>query len=408
MSCGGEENKEGADEEEFGQSARDKSVEVGFHVEKQSASQNELIPGTEFKIDEKLLIDPKLLYVGSKIGEGAHGIVYEGSCYNAKLNLKMLPSLLSGQTTVFQYCMLSWYGNQIIAVKVLHSGKTPEEREVLEGRFAREVTMMSRVKHENLVKFIGACKDPLMVIATELLPGMSLRKYLTSIRPKQLDLHVAIGYALDIARAMDCLHANGIIHRDLKPDNLLLTANQKSVKLADFGLAREESVTEMMTAETGTYRWMAPELYSTVTLRQGEKKHYNNKVDVYSFGIVLWELLTNQMPFEGMSNLQAAYAAAFKQARPSLPEDLPPDLAFIIQSCWVEDPNIRPSFSQIIRMLNAFLFTLSPVLPPSQESDTAKMVTPSDGMMIESSARGRGKFSFLRQLFAARRMRNSQ
>ncbi|KAJ6969132.1 hypothetical protein NC653_036943 [Populus alba x Populus x berolinensis] len=362
-------------------------------------------------IDQNLLIDPKLLFIGNKIGEGAHGEVYKGR-----------------------------YGDLIVAIKVLHPGTTPEERAALEDRFAREVNMMSRVKHENLVKFIGACKDPFMVIVTELLPGMSLRKYLVSIRPKQLDLYVAINFALDVARAMDCLHANGIIHRDLKPDNLLLTANHKSVKLADFGLAREETVTEMMTAETGTYRWMAPEifiksdmrrnyiedlnlnfttlqqqmysllqLYSTVTLRQGEKKHYNNKVDVYSFGIVLWELLTNRMPFEGMSNLQAAYAAAFKQERPALPEDVSPDLAFIIQSCWVEDPNLRPSFNQIIRMLNAFLFTLSPPSPtPSlPESDTNEAASSSNGTITEFSSRTRGKFAFLRQLFTAKKTRNT-
>lgn len=70
------------------------------------------------------------------------------------------------------------------------------------------------------LQFIGACKDPLMVIVTELLPGMSLRKYLGSIRPKQLDLPMALSFALDIARAMDCLHANGIIHRDLKPGTM--------------------------------------------------------------------------------------------------------------------------------------------------------------------------------------------
>lgn len=73
-----------------------------------------------------------------------------------------------------------------------------------------------------LSQFIGACKDPLMVIVTELLPGMSLRKYLTSIRPQMLHLRIALSFALDIARALDCLHANGIIHRDLKPGAFLL------------------------------------------------------------------------------------------------------------------------------------------------------------------------------------------
>ena len=132
------------------------------------------------------------------------------------------------------------------------------------------------------------------------------------------------------------------------------------------------------------------QLYSTVTLRQGEKKHYNHKVDAYSFAIVLWELLHNKLPFEGMSNLQAAYAAAFKvtmlllssivhffslsfvdflrfltvvlslqNVRPSA-EDLPEELATILTSCWQEDPNARPNFSQIIQMLLNYLYTISP------------------------------------------------
>ncbi|KAM7272400.1 hypothetical protein ACFE04_027063 [Oxalis oulophora] len=242
----------------------------------------------EFRLDSKWLIDPQHLFVGPKLGEGAHA------------------------------------------------------------------------------KFIGACKEPVMVIVTELLSGGTLRKYLVNARPRCLDPRVAIGFALDIARAMECLHAHGIIHRDLKPENLLLTADHKTVKLADFGLAREESLTEMMTAETGTYRWMAPELYSTVTLRQGEKKHYNHKVDAYSFAIVLWELLHNKLPFEGMSNLQAAYAAAFKNVRPSA-ENVPEEMATILTSCWKEDANGRPNFTQIIQMLLNYLYTISPpepMIPP--------------------------------------------
>lgn len=304
----------------------------------------------QFNLEAKWLVDPKHLFVGPKIGEGAHAKVYEGK-----------------------------YKNQNVAIKIVNKGDTPEEIAKSESRFAREVAMLSKVQHKNLVKFIGACKEPVMVIVTELLLGGTLRKYLKSMRPKGLDMRVAIGFALDIARAMECLHSHGIIHRDLKPENLLMTADYKSVKLADFGLAREESLTEMMTAETGTYRWMAPELYSTVTLRQGEKKHYNHKVDAYSFAIVLWELIHNKLPFEGMSNLQAAYAAAFKNVRPSA-EDLPADLALIVTSCWKEDPNARPNFSQIIQMLLHYLSTNSPpepsVIPPRIFTSSKNTVFP--------------------------------
>lgn len=378
MSYGRDDQNGGIEREKITNCGPRKAAD-SVHPGRPSFESTCIIPVENLQIHNKLLIDPKKLYLGSKIGEGAHGKVYEGK-----------------------------FGDQVVALKIINGGSTTEEKMTIQARFIREVNMMSRVKHENLVKFIGACKDPIMVIATELLPGMSLKKYLESIRPKQLDLRLATSFAVDIARAMECLHANGIIHRDLKPDNLLLTANKKNVKLVDFGLAREETVTEMMTAETGTYRWMAPELYSTVTLRRGEKKHYTNKVDVYSFGIVLWELLTNRMPFEGMSNLQAAYAAAFKQERPSIPEDTPSDLEFIIRSCWVEEPNMRPDFSQIIRMLNAFLFTLTPPSPQPDAPPPAVISSSSSGTLTTNSTRSARKLSFLRQLFAAKKAGNSR
>lgn len=330
-------------------------------------------------LDPKWLIDPKLLFVGPRIGEGAHAKVYEGK-----------------------------YKNQNVAIKILHKGDTADEIEKREGKFMREVSMLSRVQHKNLIKFIGACKEPMMVVVTELLLGGSLRKYLLNLRPRSLDLRVAVGFALDISRAMECLHSHGIIHRDLKPENMLLTADQRTIKLVDLGLAREETLTEMMTAETGTYRWMAPELYSTVTLRHGEKKHYNHKVDVYSFAIVLWELLHNKLPFEGMSNLQAAYAAAFKNVRPSA-EGLPEELSQLLTSCWREDPNSRPNFSQIVQMLLHYLSTLSPpepvvpfrsfsaenmIFPPESPGTSSLMVARDDlGQNSESEHKSKCLFS---------------
>lgn len=96
-----------------------------------------------------------------------------------------------------------------------------------------------------------------------------------------------------------------------------------------------------------------------------------------------------------------------QQERPALPDDVSPDLAYIIQSCWVEDPNLRPSFSQIIRMLNTFIFTLAPPQPPPPEADKNGADESSSGP-ITVSTRARGKFAFLRQLFASKRTKNLQ
>ena len=94
-----------------------------------------------------------------------------------------------------------------------------------------------------------------------------------------------------------------------------------------------------MTAETGTYRWMAPEVIKHVK--------YDCRVDVYSFGIILWELFTSKLPYEGMPSLSAAAAVVEHGLRPPLPPDAPPAVTELICRCWAGDPKLRPQFAQV-------------------------------------------------------------
>ncbi|XVF17855.1 hypothetical protein REPUB_Repub10bG0160900 [Reevesia pubescens] len=279
-----------------------------------------------FQFDQSLLIDPSLVFLDRMIGEGSYSIVHKGL-----------------------------YKSKPVAVKLIQPSNPSAVIREHKEKFQREVLLLSRMDHENVIKFIGACVEPTMMIVTELMKGDTLQRYLWSVRPKRLELKLSISLALDISRAMEYLHANGIIHRDLKPSNLLLTEDKMQIKLADFGLAREE-VMEGMTCEAGTYRWMAPELYSRDPLPIGAKKHYDHKVDVYSFSIVLWELLTNKAPSKGRDNVTVAYAAANKE-RPSV-ESLPRDIVSLLESCWAEDPKIRPEFKEISGTLTNFLHNI--------------------------------------------------
>jgi serine/threonine protein kinase len=175
------------------------------------------------------------------------------------------------------------YCGQDVAIKIL---KPERLNENLHREFMQEVSIMRKVRHKNVVQFIGACtKPPNLCIVTEYMSGGSVYDYLHK-QKGVLKMPMLLRVAIDISKGMDYLHQNKIIHRDLKAANLLMDENEV-VKVADFGVARVQSQSGIMTAETGTYRWMAPEVI--------EHKPYDYKADVFSFGVVLWELLTGKV-----------------------------------------------------------------------------------------------------------------
>lgn len=264
---------------------------------------------------EEWTIDLRKLNMGEAFAQGAFGKLYRGT-----------------------------YKGEDVAIKILERPENdPERAQLMEQQFQQEVKMLATLKHPNIVRFIGACRKPMVwCIVTEYAKGGSVRQFLMKRQSRSVPLKLAVKQALDVARGMAYVHGLGLIHRDLKSDNLLIFSD-KSIKIADFGVARIEVQTEGMTPETGTYRWMAPEMI--------QHRPYTQKVDVYSFGIVLWELITGMLPFQNMTAVQAAFAVVNKGVRPIVPNDCLPVLGEIMTRCWDANPDVRPPFTEVVRML---------------------------------------------------------
>ncbi|CAI5515617.1 unnamed protein product [Closterium sp. Naga37s-1] len=289
---------------------------------------------------EDKFVELQRLFVGPKFATGTYGRLYQGL-----------------------------YEGQDVAIKILRPPDSEGEAEKLAHQFKQEVDLLARLDHPNVVRFIGACqRPPTWCILTEYLGGGSLRGFLQKREGQLLPLQEVVRLALDIARGMAYLHqevrggsggrrggggkgeGEGVVHRDLKPDNLVLTTDT-IVKITDFGVARLEADTSLMTAETGTYRWMAPEVV--------DHRPYTKNVDVYSFGIVLWELCTVQLPFAGMTAMQAAFAVVNRGTRPDIPPSIPLPLAELMQVCWHSNPDRRPPFTYVVQQLEAMQDALS-------------------------------------------------
>ncbi|KAF7806093.1 Serine/threonine-protein kinase HT1 [Senna tora] len=268
--------------------------------------------------EEEWSADMSQLFIGSKFASGRHSRIYRGI-----------------------------YKQRDVAIKLISQPEEEEDLAVsLEKQFTSEVALLFRLHHPNIITFVAACKKPpVFCIITEYMGGGSLRNYLRQQQPNTVPHKLVLKLALDIARGMQYLHSEGILHRDLKSENLLL-GEDMCVKVADFGISCLESQIGSAKGFTGTYRWMAPEMI--------KEKHHTKKVDVYSFAIVLWELLTGLTPFENMTPEQAAYAVSHKNARPTLPSECPRAFSGLINRCWSSNPEKRPHFDEIVWILESY------------------------------------------------------
>lgn len=233
----------------------------------------------------------------------------------------------------------------LFAIKVLRCRSlTPPELESLQ----REITILASLSHPALVKLRGYTNEPPFCLVTDYVKNGSLFAFLRE-KKDQLSPTDRTLIALDVASGMSYIHDHKIMHRDLKSLNILLDENKRA-KLCDFGLARIITY-EPMSGLVGTAQWMAPEVLLS-------KPSYNASIDVYSYGIVLWELLTSKVPYEGIDLAVLPRLVVNDGLRPVIPEGTPPGLASLITSCWNANPMLRPTFHQITQLLTspAYMF----------------------------------------------------
>jgi len=242
-----------------------------------------------------------------KIGCGGMAIVYKAKCL---------------------------YLNRYVAIKVLRLELVDDEEFVL--RFKRESQSVAGLSHPNVVNVYDVGEDnSIYYIVMEYIKGCTLKEYIKA--HGKIELSKAITIGIKVACAIKYAHDNGIIHRDIKPQNILI-GDDDTVKVADFGIARTTQSTTITTSGSnvlGSVHYFSPE--------QARGGYVDAKSDIYSFGVVLYEMLTGTVPFQGESAVSIALKHINEKMKPAveLNPDVTNNLQIIIEKCAEKDPRNR-------------------------------------------------------------------
>ncbi|XP_031494390.1 serine/threonine-protein kinase CTR1-like isoform X1 [Nymphaea colorata] len=261
-------------------------------------------------------IDFSELTIGTRVGIGFFGEVFRGI----------------------------WNGTDVAIKIFLEQDLTAENME----DFCNEISLLSRLRHPNVILFLGACtKPPHLSMVTEYMEMGSLYYLIhMSGQKKKLSWRRRLKMLRDICRGLMYIHRMKIVHRDLKSANCLVNKHW-TVKICDLGLSRMMVDAPMRdSSSAGTPEWMAPELI--------RNEPFTEKCDIFSFGVIMWELCTLKRPWEGIPAMQVIYTVAQEGVRLEIPEG---PLGKLISDCWAEADQ-RPGCEEILSRLVECEYTL--------------------------------------------------
>ncbi|CAA2984893.1 Kinase superfamily with octicosapeptide Phox Bem1p domain isoform 1 [Olea europaea subsp. europaea] len=247
-----------------------------------------------------------------------------------------------------------WRGTDVAIKRIsdrLFFGKTSEQERMIDD-FWNEAIKLADLHHPNVVAFYGVVSDGpdgSVATVTEYMVNGSLRNALQKSE-RILDKRKRVMIVMDVAFGMEYLHGRNIVHFDLKSDNLLVNlrdSHRPICKVGDLGLSKAKCHTLISGGVRGTLPWMAPELLN------GSSSLVSEKVDVFSFGMVMWELLTGEEPYADLHYGAIIGGIVSNTLRPPVPDSCSPDWRSLMERCWSSEPSERPCFTEIANELRS-------------------------------------------------------